>query len=80
MSQRLIWVLGKAGARRPGPKALVLVPNAGHDPKQLCPKDMDRNDPGAAFHSKGIALWGYPISDVPCGEAFSGQTTYFITF
>ena len=73
-------MLGKAGARRPGLKALVLVPNAGHDPKQLCPKGLDRNDPGAAFHPKGIALQGYPISDVPCGEAFSGQTTYFITY
>ena len=49
-------MLDKAGARRPGPKALALVPNAGHDPKQLCPKGLDRNDPGAAFHPKGIAL------------------------
>jgi hypothetical protein len=59
---------------------LVLVPNAGHDPKQLCPKGLDRNDLGAAFHPKEIALMGYPISDVPCGEAFSVQTTHFITF
>ena len=73
-------MLGKAGTRCPGPKALVLVPNAGHDPKQLCPKGLDRNDHGAAFHPKGIALWGYPISDVPCGEVFSGQTAHFITF
>ena len=73
-------MLGKAGTRCPGPKALVLLPNAGHDPKQLCPKGWDRNDLGAAFHPKEIALQGYPISDVPCGEAFSVQTTHFITF
>jgi len=73
-------MLGKAGTRCPGPKALVLVPNAGHDPKQLCPKGLDRNDLGAAFHPREIALQGYPISDVPCGEALSVQTTHFITF
>jgi hypothetical protein len=75
--------LGKAGARCPGPKALALVPNAGHDPKQLCPKGLDRNDLGAAFHPIEIALQSRgrgTISDVPCGEAFSVQTTHFITF
>jgi len=69
--------LGKADTRCPGPKAWVLVPNAGHDPKQLCPKGLDRNNLGAAFHPKEIA---HPISDVPCGDAFSVQTTHFITF
>ena len=34
---------------------------------------LARNDHGAAFHPKGIALRGYPISDVPCGEVFSGH-------
>jgi hypothetical protein len=46
----------------------------------LCPKGLDRNDHGAVFHSKEIAQQGYPISDVPCGEGFSVQTTHSITF
>ena len=73
-------MLGKAGARHPGLKALGLVPNAGHNQKQLCPKGLNRNDHGAAFQPKEIALKGYPIGVVPCGEAFSEQTTYFRSF
>ena len=57
-----------------------VVGKAGHGPIQLCPKGLDINDPGAAFHSEGIALWGYPVRDVPCAMAFSDQTTHFITF
>ena len=72
--------MGKAGARHPGLKALGLVPNAGHSQKQLCPKGLNRNDDGVAFQPKQIALMGYPIWVVPCGEAFSEQTTYFTSF
>ena len=72
------WARRGRGARARRPWSSF--PNAGHDPKQLCPKGLDRNDPGAAFHPKGIALWGYPVWDVPCATAFSVQTTHFITF
>ena len=72
------WARRERGARacRPRPS----FPTPATTPKQLCPKGLDRKDHGAAFHPKGIALLGYPIWDVPCGEAFSDQTTHFITY
>ena len=76
-------MLGKAGARHPSLKALGLVTNTGHSQKQLCPKGLNRNDHLAAFQPKEIALMSRgrgTIWVVPCGEAFSEQTTYFRTF
>ena len=60
-------------------KGLRLRPGQGGASLDFGPKGLDRNDPGAVFHPKGITQWGYPIWDVPCATAFSVQTTHFIS-